>query len=42
MRDVKNSGNPEWAKKYAQKVQKFYSGKFSEELDKAIENAING
>ena len=41
MQDLVNCGNRKWAVYYAQKVKKFYSGKFSIELDQAIEEALD-
>ena len=40
MKDLVNCGNPEWGRYYAKKVQKYYGGKFSKELDEAMEQAI--
>lgn len=42
MMDMVNCGNPEWAKQYVKKVRKYYYGRFSVELDKAIDNAWVG
>ena len=38
--DLRTCGNPQWAKHYAQKVQKYYGGKFSAELDAVLAEAI--
>ena len=40
MMDLQNCGNPEWAKYYANKVKHYYGGKFSKELDDAIERVF--
>ena len=40
LKDLVNSGNPEWAKKYAKKVEKYYHGRFSAELDKVIDEVV--
>lgn len=40
MCDLQNCGNRDWAIYYAKKVKKYYGGKFSSELDEAIEDAL--
>lgn len=40
MWDVQNCGDFEWGKKYAEKVKRYYEGKLSGALDKAIGKAI--
>lgn len=39
MNDVITAPDKEWAKRYVQKVKKYYVGKFSTALDEAIANA---
>lgn len=39
MGDLVKAPNKDWAKRYVQKVKKYYGGRFSDELDAAIENA---
>ena len=41
MYDIKNCGDPVWGKKYAKKVKSYYYGKFSAELDEAIDAIMN-
>ena len=40
MQDLEHCGNKKWAIHYAKKVHKYYGGKFSPDLDKAIEDAL--
>lgn len=40
MHDLVNCGNDEWAVYYATKVKKYYYGRFSAELDGAIDEAL--
>ena len=42
MQDIKNCGDPVWGRKYAEKVKNYYYGKFSLELDDAIDAVIRG
>lgn len=42
MLDIKNCGDPVWGRKYAEKVKNYYYGKFSLELDDAIDAVIRG
>lgn len=39
MMDVGNCGDVVWGRKYVEKVKKYYKGKFSPELDAAIQKA---
>ena len=40
MIDLRTCGNPEWAKRYTQKVRKYYDGKFSAALDIVISDIV--
>ena len=40
MQDVLKCDAKEWAKRYAQKVNQYYRGKFSRELDGTIDEAL--
>lgn len=42
MIDLRTCGNPEWAKKYAKKVRRYYFGKFSSTLDIVISDIETG
>lgn len=42
MMDIMKVSDKEWANNYIRKVKKYYYGKFSSDLDEAIENAEKG
>lgn len=41
MTDIVTATDKKWAKKYVQKVKKYYAGKFTQALDTAIAHAEN-